>query len=86
MTLPRFLTQPDPSFRGFTREQVQSLLLLRRISWGTADRYWGGVGVGVGGVQQVVPLTVQLVEPYAAGYWHRRSSEGFVLSPTGEIV
>jgi hypothetical protein len=84
---PHFLSQRDPDWGHFTREQADAIVDLR-LRWaapGLADRYHAGVTLlRDDGANQIVPLTVDLVEPHAHRYWRHERNEAFVLSPLNE--
>ena len=86
---PHFLSQRDPDWSGFTAEQADAIVELRRV-WslqGTQDRYHAGVTLlRDDGANQIVPLTVDLVEPHAHRYWRHERNESFVLSPPRELA
>ena len=84
---PAFLSRPDPSFAAFSREQVADLYALRDLArvWTSADRDFAGVPMmRDDGANQIVPFSIDLVEPHCRRYWRHEASESFVL--TNEAV
>jgi len=81
--MPDFLRRPDAHFDGFTRDQVADLYELRRDArrWASEDRDHAGVPLlRDDGANQIVPLTIDLVEPHCRRYWDHHASESFVLT------
>lgn len=68
----------------------QAALLPLQVQWrqqGSEDRFWAGVPVlRDDGAAQILPLTVERVEPHAHRYWRHDANPLFTLSPSGEIV
>jgi len=83
VTLPDFLLRPDPSFRGFSAQEIADLRALRELHrpWSSADRDWAGVPLHAGsGVLEIVPFSIDLVEPHCKRYWRHEANESFVLT------
>jgi len=84
---PAFLGRPDVDWRGFSAQEIADLRALRELHrpWSSQDRDWAGVPLHAGnGVMEIVPFSIDLVEPHCKRYWRHEASESFVL--TNEAV